>query len=146
MSTANYSAQPNINPLAAEVGALALRWAEANRVLHDHHMPAAAHAELCIIEAIKQAEYAGLTLLQDDLSAALKHVDGCWQAHNAKVDALAAAEEQARSALIIAGGINPRSPGDVARLYLLLDRSGLTLEQRTLIEMEIERELGADYT
>jgi hypothetical protein len=66
--------------------------------------------------------------------------------HCAKEDALTAAEEQARSALIIAGGINPRSPGDVVRLYRLLDRSGLTVEQRTLIEVEMERELGADYT
>jgi hypothetical protein len=144
-STVTESGGLNINRSAVELGALALRWAEANKALHDHHMPAAAHAELCIIEAIKQAEYAGLTLLQDDLSAALTHVDGCWKAHCAKEDALAAAEKQAREDLI-AAGVNPLSQGDVDRLYGLLDRSGLTVEQRTLIEVEMERELGADYT
>jgi hypothetical protein len=72
-------------------------------------------------------------------------VDGCWKAHCAKEDALAAAEKQARNDLI-AAGVNPLSQGDVDRLYGLLDRSGLTVEQRTLIEVEMERELGADYT
>lgn len=83
--------------------ALARKWLNAHNATRNLSKPAAAEAETHILIALNQARRAGLTLLIDDLTAALTHVDGCNKSHQKRCGEQFDEMYKAQAALIDAG-------------------------------------------